>query len=453
MDSLQKEILSLDHQVSAGDIMNIALRMLSCMNREIISHSFRTAYLALNLAKYHKMHEECNVQRLVLISLFHTIGYFHEEPLYHYSPYSNDLTFFSRDISTESKYLFASYYLEYMTPIGRDAHALAAFNCDYDEGRTRGIYQEEYKNIIYFCARISEYISKNPDKTLPQDLMSLDPRCFDPHLIKPFQRAERELQLVENIRNNNYQSVVTGFLYGIEYDPEETKQIEMLLIYLLDFKSTSTMKHCVNTSCFAFLLDKKMQLNHHQLSSLYISALLHDLGKIATPQRILEFPGKLSPEDMGIMRYHVNHSKRLLTGFVPDDILENVYRHHEKLNGQGYPCKIAADQLTTIQRILTVADITSALNDSRSYKAEFSKEKTLSILKDMTDKGELDPVITNIVIADFDGLLEEVKKLQQVLKVDLSKIFAHYNSYIYRELENTDDEVEKLDDLEELEEI
>ena len=107
-------------------------------------------------------------------------------------------------------------------------------------------------------------------------------------------------------------------------------------------------------------------------------------------------------------------------------------------------------------KLTITADERLAINliiDLINLHPEFSKEKTLSILKDMTDKGELDPVITNIVIADVDGLLEEVKKLQQVLKVDLSKIFAHYNSYIYRELENTDDEVEKLDDLEELEEI
>ncbi len=118
-----------------------------------------------------------------------------------------------------------------------------------------------------------------------------------------------------------------------------------------------------------------MGLSPAKLSELYCSAILHDIGKIATPQRILEFPGKLAPEDMGIMRHHVNHSKRILSGHAPEQIIENVYRHHEKLDGKGYPRHLERKDLNLIQRILTVADITSALNDTRSYKAEFFYRK------------------------------------------------------------------------------
>ena len=229
------------------------------------------------------------------------------------------------------------------------------------------------------------------------------------------------------------------------------------------------MNHSINTSSYALSIGLRLNLNDDDMSTLYTSAFLHDIGKIATPQKILEFPGKLSPEDMGIMRHHVNHSKRILSGFVSDEILETVYSHHEKLNGKGYPRHIEGKDLSLLQRILTVADITSALNDSRSYKGEFSKEKTISIIISMTENGELDPSITKFVIEDFETLLQEQQVFHNMLQVDFSKVIMNYNGYIFDDADTWVDlllksalpyktkeefaELEELDDLEDLEEL
>ena len=193
------------------------------------------------------------------------------------------------------------------------------------------------------------------------------------------------------------------------------------------------MKHSINTSSISLSLGLRLNLNDDDMTKLYTSAFLHDIGKMSTPQKILESPGKLSPEDMGIMRHHVKHSKRILNGLVSDEIVEIVYRHHEKLTGKGYPWHVAGKDLTLLQRILTVADITSALNDSRSYKGNFSKEKTISIISNMTNKGELDPAITKFIIEDFDTILQEEQIFQNMLQVDFSKVIAYYNDYIFNE--------------------
>ena len=162
------------------------------------------------------------------------------------------------------------------------------------------------------------------------------------------------------------------------------------------------------------------------------------------------------------MRHHVNHSKRILNGYVDDEILQTVYTHHEKLNGKGYPRHLKGEDLNKIQRILTVADITSALNDSRSYKGEFSREKTISIIRDMTDRGELDPSITKFIIEDFDEIVKEQQVFQNMLSIDFSTVVVNYNNYIYEDVdlwvENllnattpySDDDIDELEDLEEL---
>ena len=452
-----------NHVLKADQMANIALKMLACINREVVLHSVRTAYLAYKTVCIHPMSKNCLTEKLVMLAIFHTIGFFREDIHFNYFPHEANLNYFAKEKATESKYVFACYYLEYMTPLKKDAVGLQNFLQPYNKDLRQYVYQEEYKDIIYLCARISDYVMKNPDKPLPEDLNEISPGYFDPEYVKAFTEANKNNVLIETIKTGTHFDEITKLVSTIQLSPEDNKMLEKMLIHLLDFKSTTTMKHSINTSSYALSLGLRMNLNSKELTTLYNSAFLHDIGKMATPQRILEFPGKLSPEDMGIMRHHVNHSKRILSGFVDDEILETVYRHHEKLNGKGYPKQVEGKDLTLIQRILTVADITSALHDSRSYKGEFSKDKTLSIIKDMTDNGELDPQITKFVIADFDELVKEQQIFQGMLAIDFSKVIINYNNYIYEDVDlwvenllktstayNEIDDIEELEDLEEL---
>ena len=460
MLSLEKGMDQVHHVLKADQMANIAMKMLACINREVVLHSVRTAYLAYKTVCLHPMNEKCSPEKLVMLAIFHTIGFFREDIHFNYFPHGANLDYFDGEKATESKYVFACYYLEYMTPLKSDAVGLQNFLQPYNKDLRQYVYQEEYKDVIYLCARISDYVMKNPDKPLPEDLNELAPGHFDPEYVKAFAQANKNNQLTETIKAGTHFNEITQLISTIQLSEEENRMLEKMLIHLLDFKSTSTMKHSINASSYALSLGLRMNLSSQELTTLYNSAFLHDIGKMATPQRILEFPGKLSPEDMGIMRHHVNHSKRILSGYVDDEILETVYRHHEKLNGQGYPRKVEGKDLTLIQRILTVADITSALHDSRSYKGEFSKDKVLSIIKDMTDKGELDPKITKFVIEDFDELVKEQQIFQSMLSVDFSKVIINYNNYIYEDVDLWVENLMKastpyneVEDIEELEEL
>lgn len=457
------------HVLKTDAIVNIALRMLAYINRETVQHSVRTAYISYKIARIHPMHEKCSLQNLVLLALFHTIGFFREDIHFNYIPNQFDHNYFSTAKSIESKYVFSCYYLEYMTPLHADAHCLQYFLQPPNSDLREFLPQEEYKEIISMSARISDWLKRNNYTQLPEDLNDIAPGFFVPEYIEAFHLANKDNTLIDNIKSNKHSEELSQYLSTVTFPQEDKRFLEKMIVHLLDFKSTSTMKHSINTSSYALSLGLRLNLNDDELSTLYTSAFLHDIGKIATPQRILEFPGKLSPEDMGIMRHHVKHSKRILNGFVDKEIVETVYRHHEKLNGKGYPCHVKGEDLTLLQRILTVADITSALNDSRSYKGEFSKEKTISIITNMTNKGEIDPEITKFVIEDFDTLLQEQQIFQNMLQVDFSKVIMKYNDYIFDDIDSWVDyllntaqpyypdsecaDLEELDDLENLEEL
>jgi len=454
MSSLQEEVKNIKQILAPGDIAHIALQMLGCINKEITNHTLRSAYITLSIAQAYPFAEGGNVQNLVVLSLLHTIGFFREEPFFNYNPHDSNIDYFSDTKEVFSKYVFSSFYLEYMTPIGKDARALKDFTKPYNPDSDKNDYLNDYKSIMHFADRVNDYITKHPDELLPEDLNELAPGFFNPQVVEVFNEINNGNIIIEQITLGTYKAYLSQFMFHLKFTEEETRQLEKLLIYFLDFKSTQTMRHAVNTSCYALSLGHRFNLSIDELSELYTSAALHDIGKIATPQRILEFPGRLSPEDMGIMKHHVNHSRRILAGFVPYNILENVYRHHEKLNGEGYPKHVKGDEITTLQRILTVADITSALNDSRSYKTEYSKEKVITIISDMTKEGELDASVSRIIIEEFDQIMLELTELLELIKVDFSKVLANYNAFIVSDSDSSEEiELEELDELDELEEL
>ena len=171
--------------LNGGQIIRIANRMLFNINNSIVLHNERTAYLALKVAQAQAMNSKCTLTNLVILALFHTLGFFRQDILYNETPFSSDLIFFADEKRTKSKYMFSYYYLEFMTPLKNDAQALEDFNQPFDEVQKKFLYQTDYKSIIYMCARASDFITRNPDTPFPADINELAPGYFDPVLQKP----------------------------------------------------------------------------------------------------------------------------------------------------------------------------------------------------------------------------------------------------------------------------
>jgi HD-GYP domain-containing protein (c-di-GMP phosphodiesterase class II) len=110
---------------------------------------------------------------------------------------------------------------------------------------------------------------------------------------------------------------------------------------------------------------------------------------------------------MATMRTHILLTRQVLNGRVDKTVERIACRHHEKLDGSGYPDGLDASKLTFNERIVAVADILSALSGARSYKGVFPKEKVISILTEMSDKGQLDASIVRKIVENYDFLMRE----------------------------------------------
>jgi hypothetical protein len=118
----------------------------------------------------------------------------------------------------------------------------------------------------------------------------------------------------------------------------------------------------------------------------FLGGLLHDMGKLAVPDAILNKPGKLTDDEFAIIKGHPVAGRELLNelGGFPELVLDLVESHHERLDGRGYPNRAKAGKLDPEVRILTVADVYDALTADRVYREAWPIERALALLDEDT---------------------------------------------------------------------
>lgn len=149
-----------------------------------------------------------------------------------------------------------------------------------------------------------------------------------------------------------------------------------------------TFRHSVDVATMAMIIARKYGLNEKEIHDVGIAGLLHDIGKMRIPQEILNKPSRLTEQEFEVMKKHARYGYDMLrekTGFN-NNVLLGVLQHHEKLNGTGYPDRLADKDIHLYARIIAVADIYDSLVTRRAYKQKISKRDSIEIIMAMTSE-------------------------------------------------------------------
>ena len=146
-----------------------------------------------------------------------------------------------------------------------------------------------------------------------------------------------------------------------------------------------------------------------------------------TPIEILEKPAKLTYEEMEIMKDPVVHTGMILKGLGLEEVGRIAEMHHEKLDGTGYPYGLKDEEIPMEAKILAVADILRALMERRSYKEEFSKDRTLDILQAMADDNKIEKDIVKVVVENYDYLVNICERVKRRNYFKYKDIIRRYN--------------------------
>lgn len=156
---------------------------------------------------------------------------------------------------------------------------------------------------------------------------------------------------------------------------------------VLDMRDHATDEHTQRVTRLTIALAEKMGIPESEMRHVRRGALLHDIGKMAIPDSILQKPDRLSDTELAIMRTHPEKAHEILSHIdYLSPAIDIPYCHHEKWDGTGYPRNLKGEEIPLSARLFAVVDVFDALTSDRPYRKAWEKEKALTYIQEQSGK-------------------------------------------------------------------
>lgn len=192
------------------------------------------------------------------------------------------------------------------------------------------------------------------------------------------------------------------------------------LLHASQMKDNDTGKHIKRVGEYSRLISKKLyeddaypEVDAEFIDNITFLAPMHDVGKIGTPDDILNKEGPLDPWEWEIMREHTINGAYIMATYPHEMAKQIALTHHERWDGSGYPYHLSEDMIPLSGRIVAIADVYDALRMKRSYKKPFSHEKAMSIIYESSGN-HFDPALVEC----FTSIAETIHDVYELLKDD-----------------------------------
>jgi putative nucleotidyltransferase with HDIG domain len=245
------------------------------------------------------------------------------------------------------------------------------------------------------------------------------------YLLKPFEREQllntvsralenRRLKVENRTYQTSLESLVkarTDQLQAAMANLERSYDITLeTLGDALDLKDRETEGHSKRVTAFTIAIARAMGLPREQINTIARGAFLHDIGKIAIPDKILNKPGKLEPDEMTIMKEHAYHGYQIVKK-IPflAEAAEIVYSHQERFDGSGYPRNLKGAEIPLGARIFSVADTLDAITSDRIYRRKQTLEAAREEIHRWAGR-QFDPEVVKTFLEMPDNIWEDLRR-------------------------------------------
>jgi len=199
----------------------------------------------------------------------------------------------------------------------------------------------------------------------------------DDFLGKPFDPLELHARIQSLVRLKRY--------------TDELESAESVILGMgatIEARDPTTPGHCQRLAAYATRLGRALGLDEADLAALERGGFLHDIGKIAVPDRVLLKDGKLDSQESRVMREHPIVGDAICTGLRSLQKVRPIVRHHhERLDGSGYPDGLKNAQVPLLAQIIGIVDVFDALTTDRPYHAAVPPDEALGVVADEASKG------------------------------------------------------------------
>lgn len=369
---------------------------------EILDHSRRVAYIALEIAEMLKL-ETDKINQLVLAALIHDIGIIGSDKK------QKAQKLFQVELSlAESHCKFGAELTQKLRFLPQLAdiiyyhhHNWSGINFDQVQGEDIPLASR----IIHLADRIEALIEPEPFiltqvDYIIQTVKAKSGSWFDPELVKLFEIIALKESFWLNLKVKEYNSILEewGKKTRANINLSDLESLASIVAHLIDRVSPFTSRHSTGVATIAAMITHEFNYSLQEQRAVRIAGLFHDLGKLIVPSEIIEKESELTAAEFKLVKQHTYYTYRLLNkiqgmGSIP----EWAAFHHERLDGTGYPFRIGANCLNMGSRIMAVSDVFQALTEDRPYRPAFSISRALEIIDEMQQEGKLDSEVIHVL--------------------------------------------------------
>lgn len=257
--------------------------------------------------------------------------------------------------------------------------------------------------IIFLADRVEhEFVNTgvtyNIKKYILEYVKAEEGKGFSTRLVKLFLELCDEAEFWECLNDRNiFNSLERETpIFTMDLSFVQVRSVTKVLSKIIDSKSKFTLVHSDGLAEKVDIMTDYYKIRGDEKQKLIIAADLHDIGKLAISNAILDKTDKLSEEEFSCIKQHTKYTRMALqqiSGF--EDITEWAANHHEKLDGSGYPMGKTDKELDFNSRLMACLDIYQALIEERPYRISLTHENAIKILKDMQEYNLIDRNIVN----------------------------------------------------------
>jgi HD-GYP domain-containing protein (c-di-GMP phosphodiesterase class II) len=411
------------------NLLNLILSLsdaLDLASASLTQHQMRTAFIAWEMGKAIKMPAP-DLEQLFIAALFHDVGALSpEEKISIRRPEVED---------PEPHSILTERFLK-QVPLFAEPAAIARFHHKTWEEWGAPLTDPTVlrSQILYLSDELERNIERSryilhQDEELVALISTLGGREIAPELAEAFKSIAGCEEFWLDLVSPRLYSILlhSAPCRNIEIDLSNLLSISEMFRRLIDFRSPFTAAHTAGVATSAAEIARLFELTEIEIELMEVAGNLHDLGKMAVPNAILNKPGKLTKEEFAIMRQHTYYTYAILNTIGDiQQIAEWAAFHHEKLDGSGYPFHLVASQLNIGARIMAVADIFTALAEERPYRKGLNQGEVLSILQTMGEKNHLDKNVIRVLAENYDEIVMQVMGKQARAHEKYEREFAPY---------------------------
>lgn len=258
----------------------------------------------------------------------------------------------------------------------------------------------EYEQLNYELFRITEKLKKYAEN-----------EAYKRNLVEMVERKTSDIKSMMLYQNDNYEKTLLS------------------MVEMIENRDTYTAGHSKRVAEYSQKIAQHMGFTKEECERVYQAGILHDIGKVATPDAVLLNPKSLNEIEYQLIQEHVEVGYKLLN-HVPmfEPLAKIIHSHHERFDGNGYPQGIQGDEIPPLSRVMMVADAFDAMTTNRIYKARKSVQEALNELVALKSQQFHPEVVASALIA-----LKDIKIDETISQVPHTKLEQERFAYFYKD--------------------